>query len=223
MSFRTRQTSAGLLAALIATGWFWSTPCIGQISADTSEIYILKGIDLRKRGRDAAALPEFQRAYEMSKSPRAAGQLGLCEHALGAWTDAQGHLVEGLQTSADPWISKNRAALEGSLRIVRQHIGTLNITGGPPGADVLVGGRSVGRLPLEHSVSVNAGYVALEIRAAGYANFHQTLPIATGQFQKEGNGWYCQWYKSLVAEPSLNQAIGIQARAVCISGTVRLP
>jgi len=50
-------------------------------SAD-EETYLERGVDLRKKGDDEAALHEFRRAYEVSKSGRALAQVALAEQAL---------------------------------------------------------------------------------------------------------------------------------------------
>jgi PEGA domain-containing protein len=48
---------------------------------------------------------------------------------------------------------------------------------------VLVNGRRVGQLPLEHAVRVSAGSVDVELSAAGYTRGFRTVTVAPGQYQ----------------------------------------
>jgi len=75
------------------------------VASDNAEILIRKGVELRRRGRDSDASALFRQAYELSHTPRAAAQLGLCEQALGQWLEAEGHLSEALLAESDPWIA----------------------------------------------------------------------------------------------------------------------
>jgi hypothetical protein len=54
-------------------------------------------------------------------------QIGMAEHALGLWVEAERHLVTALGAVADPWIQRHRQELETSLRIVRDHLGWLEL------------------------------------------------------------------------------------------------
>lgn len=61
------------------------------------EIFIRKGVELRRKGRNQEALAEFQKAFfEVAHTPRAAAQLGLCEQSLGNWLRAHLHLSDAL-------------------------------------------------------------------------------------------------------------------------------
>jgi len=54
-----------------------------QVSAATeaeqAEALIREGVQLRGQDQTARALPLFEKAYRLSRTPRTAGQLGLCE------------------------------------------------------------------------------------------------------------------------------------------------
>ena len=55
------------------------------VRADAAEVeaLIAKGNELRRAGTPGPALPYFQKAYELARTPRTAGQLGLAELAAG--------------------------------------------------------------------------------------------------------------------------------------------
>jgi len=65
------------------------------------EELIRQGIELRQAGQDVRAFPLFQKAYESDRTPRTAGQLGLCELALGYWVESEKHLGEALASSGN--------------------------------------------------------------------------------------------------------------------------
>ena len=120
-----------------------------------------EGIDMRRRGDDSGALPIFEQAHRIAPTPRSAVQLGTVEQAVGRWTDAEEHIAQGLRSPEDPWIRKNRPAIDEAMRTVKTHIASVEVTGDPVGAEVLVNGRKVGALPLGAAVRVNAGSVEM--------------------------------------------------------------
>lgn len=143
-----------------------------------------QGILFRKAGDDKSAHIVFQQAYERFHSPRSAAQLGLVEQALGRWEDAEKHVTESLRAKNDPWIEKYRRILGQSLSLIRQHVGQLEITGLPAGAEVLINGRSVGRLPLSGAVTVSVGEVDLQFRAPGHKTATRKLTLIGSQYER---------------------------------------
>ncbi|HEX4352161.1 MAG TPA: tetratricopeptide repeat protein, partial [Polyangiales bacterium] len=63
---------------------------------DSADALISQGVALRKQGKNAEALVDFQRAYQISPSPRAQAQIALAEQALGDWIAAEDGLVSAL-------------------------------------------------------------------------------------------------------------------------------
>jgi len=174
----------GAVAALVALAAWLPVLDGGARAADDEEALIRRGVELRKRGDDRAALPEFERAYRLARSPRAAAQLGFAEQALAMWPQAETHVSEALRATDDPWINKNRAVVEEALRTIRAHVGRIEIAGGQPGAAVAVNGQRVGTMPLTEPVTVGAGPIDIEVRAAGYAPAVKTVNVAAGEFAR---------------------------------------
>src|SRR4051794_28687426 len=85
----------------------------GPARADAAEVesLIAKGNQLRRAGTPGPALPYFQKAYELARTPRTTGQLGLAELAAGYPVDAVEHLEVALQSPDDPGIVKYRKML----------------------------------------------------------------------------------------------------------------
>jgi hypothetical protein len=165
-------------AAAILTG----APIVAAADADD---LIRRGVELRRQQRDAEALSLFQEAYEESKEPRALVQMGFAEQALGKWGAAHRHLRAGSQAASNPWIVKNRKAIDEALGVIAKHVGRLDVRGSPPGAEVRVDGELVGKLPLPGPVSVSAGGVAIEVRAEGYLAITRVTSVSAGVLIRE--------------------------------------
>src|SRR3954453_12802235 len=103
--------------------------------ADAAEVeaLIAKGNELRRAGTPAPALPYFYKAYELARTPRTAGQLGLAELAAGYPVDAAEHLAAALQSPDDPSIVKYRKMLTDALTTARSQVGDLAVEGSPAG------------------------------------------------------------------------------------------
>lgn len=172
-----------LLVALgIAVG-----PCraLAASAATEADAALKRGVELRRRGDDAQALIEFQRAYAWYRSPRALAQIGFAEQALGRWHDAEEHLGQALADTDDAWIRRNRATIEQSRAVVAAHLGSLEVLGSPEGAELRVDGRLVARLPMPRPIRVAAGNVGVELRADGYLPSSRPVAITAGQLSRE--------------------------------------
>src|SRR6188768_3329168 len=93
------------------------------------EALIAKGNELRRAGTPGPALPYFQKAYELARTPRTTGQLGLAELAAGYPVEAEVHLVTALESPNDPGIVKYRQMLRDALTMARLQIGELSVQG----------------------------------------------------------------------------------------------
>lgn len=154
--------------------------------AATVESLLRHGVQLREQGDDLGAFGEFQRAYQLAPEPRVKAQIALAEQALGRWVDAAAHLREALGGTSDPWVQRNRTALEESLRVISQHLGRLRIDGGVAGAEVRIDDVAVGTLPLTAPIELRAGSAALSVRADGYYSLSRRVEIpAEGEAREQ--------------------------------------
>jgi tetratricopeptide (TPR) repeat protein len=153
--------------------------------AEDANSLLRRGIELRKQGKDREALEVFERAVQIEKTPRALAQLGLSEQALGSWPKAEEHIQAALQDKDDPWIKKNRAALENSLQTVEGRLGSLEVWGEPEGAEVQLNGHPVGTLPTTGRVRVETGQVTITVRAKGFIDMTRTIEVARGDELRE--------------------------------------
>jgi PEGA domain-containing protein len=151
--------------------------------ADAAEVeaLIARGNELRRAGTPGPALPYFQKAYELARTPRTSGQLGLAELAAGYPVEAEEHLAAALQTPEDPGIVKYRKMLTDALTMARSQIGELVVEGSPAGAEVVTDGRAVGVLPLSSAIKLAARSAEVVVRSPGYKQKREVVPIVGGQ------------------------------------------
>jgi hypothetical protein len=165
-----RRICVVLLAVLA-----WSSR-VSAAESDADDL-IRQGVELRRKGDDAAALEKFEAAYQLSATARARAQIGLAEQALGRWAAAYEHLTDALADKADRWIEGHRSALSAALDEVEHHVGRLQILGGSQGAEVRLDGVPKGTLPLSHPIVVPAGTVTIQLAAPGFETTQRSVMV----------------------------------------------
>lgn len=169
----------GVMRSLVCVAAVFLT-CQRAASADQSELFIREGVELRRQGRAAEALPKFQAAYDQSHTPRASAQLGLCEFALDRWVNAEEHIRESLAARSDPWIRGKREQLEDSLRSLREHLARLEIEDAPELAGVTIAEKFRGTVAASPFWIV-PGKAKVTIEAAGFRTFEQEITVAKAE------------------------------------------
>jgi hypothetical protein len=168
MSART-----SILAALLSlhAGASWA-----ETRHADAEKLIKKGIALRSQRKDKEALEAFREANKLEASPRAVAQMALAEEALEDWVGAERDLEQAIASRSDAWIKSKIGPLEESLRVVREHLGTLQLEG-TAGAMVEVNGRALGKLPLESPLRVRAGSVTVLATLEGFVALERITSV----------------------------------------------
>lgn len=172
----------GFSLAILFTG---SVAYAQPTPADPVEEHLRRGVDLRRSGQDDAALTEFEAAYALRREPRTAAQLGLACQVGGRWERAETLLRDALAAPGDPWVARNRAALEGARDVVARHLATVELVSDVAGARVRVNGADVGTLPLAAPLRVLAGTVVLEVTAEGYEPLTLRFVAGAGETLRE--------------------------------------
>lgn len=204
-----RTASSITIASTLVVGAMLLSPTARAGVETDAEALIAKGIELREKGRDDEALVVFRQAFTASPSPRARAQVGLAEQALGMWVVAEADLVAALAAEDDPWIAKNKAALEGALGVIRRRVTTLEVRGVEHGEVYLDGVRlGVGPGPYR----VEAGRRMLEVRAPGFQSTTRIVELLPGGVARET--------VTLVASPPARSTAGLSPRPV-LSGEER--
>jgi hypothetical protein len=182
---RVRQISsvaaaavATCLASVLGLG---AAPARAATEAEQAEALIREGVKLRARDSAALALPLFEQAYQISRSPRTAAQLGLCELELGYWVAADRYLTEALAAPEHPWVARNKAALKKPLETARANIGELALVLSPANAEVLLNRKPLERALVGAPIRLDKGLVDLEVRAPGYEPARETVIISGGK------------------------------------------
>lgn len=155
------------------------------VSAEVDAI-VERGIELRRVGHEEAALAVFESA--LAKSPdstRVKVHLAATHQALGQWLEAERYLSHVLQQSEDPYIRRHRATLEKAYAFVDKRLGSLDVVGGPEGAELVLSGRTIGQLPLSSPVRVPVGSYVLEVRKEGYYSVSRPIAIGGGSLLRE--------------------------------------
>lgn len=176
---RTRW-ALGVTAMITGLAVLSARPAAAETNSEQAEALIHQGVELRAHDQTARALPLFEKAYQISRTPRTAAQLGLCELELARYVDAQRHLLEALASPDNPWIAKNRATLVRQLDAAAANVGELALTVSPAEADILLNGKPIDRSLAGSSIRLPKGPVDVEVRAAGYQLAHETITIRGG-------------------------------------------
>ena len=177
---RQRKIISGVAVGAAAFAVLAAAPARAATDAEQAEALIREGVKLRAHDNTAKALPLFEQAYQLARTPRAAAQLGLCELELGNVLEAERHLGEAL-AAPDAWVTKNKATLKKPLETARESIGELALTLSPASADVMLNHKLVDRSQLGAPIRLGKGSVDVEVRAPGYEPVHDTVIVAGGK------------------------------------------
>ena len=119
--------------------------------------------------------------------------------ALGYFVDAEKYLSEAVASPDHPWVAKNLATLKAQLATAKTQIGELYIVGEPAGAEVLVNGKPVGRLPLSSPIRLDKGRADVQVRAPGYVASSDSVVMVGGK--REDRSYRLQREAVAVAPP----------------------
>ncbi len=178
----TNKLTGRLAAAMMFTiSVLPAAPALAASDAEQAETLIREGVQLRAQDKAARALPLFEKAYQISRSPRTAAQLGLCELELGYYIEAERYLNEALATPDHPWIAKNKTTLKRQLEAARGNIGELALTLSPSNAEVLVNNKLVAMPSPGAPIRLDKGLADVEVRSPGFASARETITIVGGK------------------------------------------
>src|SRR5262249_30662199 len=93
------------------------------------------------------------------------------------WLEAERDIRAALEAREDPWVVRNRDALEQALRIVVGHLGWIDIQTAVADAEIWLNGSQVPRSAPGEAIRVVAGTNVVEVRAPGYLPAMRTLLV----------------------------------------------
>jgi hypothetical protein len=159
----------------------WAQPRAHGPSADDAEAQHAQGNRLREQGRHAEARDLFRALYERTHDAKALVRQGLAEMALSEWVPADEHLTVGLAAQGNRWVDENRARIQGALREVQTHVGSLAIECAPEGAAVFVNDVQRARCPVAAPLRLPVGPVSVRVEAAGAAPVTRSAAVTAGE------------------------------------------
>ncbi len=160
--------------------------------SDEAEALQKQGNDLAKKGNWEGARAKYKAAYQISKTYKITGNLGLAEVESGMYRDAATHLSEALQffpTVVDDTLRAQREQLEQALAAAKEHLVTVTVDVSEPNAEIAADGVVVGKSPLArplfydpggaHTVSARLdGYLPNQAKVEGSAGNSQHVVLA---------------------------------------------
>lgn len=150
--------------------------------SDKARTLYEEGRALATKQKWPEAYASYFAAWSLLRHFQIASNLGNTELKLGKYRDAAEHLwfaiSEQTQAGEDPRvIAGDRALLEEALR----HIGRVDVTVSVEGAEVFLGGTSLGTSPLDAPLFVEPGAVVVSARKEGVGVAKVELTIAKGE------------------------------------------
>lgn len=209
MSGRARVSRAAMMVSLGLLGV--ATSASAQ-DADDVDFLARRAADRCRRGEYERALELFRQALDHGRTARALGEMGACELRVARWTEAEAHLRDALEMGDDPWLRRHRAEAAGWLAEAQSHVGRLQLSGGVPGAEVRVGDRVAGTLPMAEPLIVTPGALQVEVRARGYRTWRRSLDVPGGAVTQEA--------VSLERDVPIEASTPASAAVVCAPGSV---
>jgi hypothetical protein len=121
----------------------------------------------------------YAKAYKLKPGWIIEAELGRAEAGAGKFRDGAEHLAGALRDAPASLTADDRKTIEDSLDDARAHVATLTVNV-RPGAEVLIGGQSVGTAPLPGPLYLDPGQVVIEARLDGYMGMRAPRNLAAG-------------------------------------------
>ncbi len=151
------------------------------ISEGATQDVIQQGIQLRRAGKDEAALALFLDLERRTPdSVRVLLHVTAAAQAIGKWLMAHEYLEKAEAYKADSYYQRHRVEIQQMTEAVAQRVGQLRVIGSPVGAEVRVNGEAIGTLPMTETRAVEVGSYQLEVSKPGYYSLRRPLSIVAG-------------------------------------------
>lgn len=143
-----------------------------------------QGVAARKAGKLAEAETFFLQAWAIKKTWDIAANLGLVEFKLVKLAEGAEHVSYAIANLPPTESDTTRESLTKALAQARPDIGELTIQCDVDGAELRVGGKLKGALPLATSLFSAPGQLTIEVSKEGYAPASKTIDVQKGSTQK---------------------------------------
>jgi hypothetical protein len=167
--------AAVALAVTVAT----SRPARADV--DTYKRHMDNGVKLYTDKNYAAAIAEFQAAYEAKPNANPLVDIALCDKEMFRYPQAIAALVKALGRHGDTMDATDKKAAEDAIKEMRALLGKVTVSVTPPGATLVVDGEDA---PATEPVMLGPGKHTIVARAEGYASAQQNITVVSGGEQK---------------------------------------
>lgn len=155
-------------------------------TAPPTDAELREAADLRARAQthvDASrlreALPDLERAFSLSRDVTLLGDLGLAFDAVGRFDESWLALYR-FRAEANTAYEPVRAKIDAKLEELEKQLGGLVIDTDTPGAELIIRGQVVAKLPLATPIFLAPGRVSVLVRAAGKPDFTLRSRVTSG-------------------------------------------
>jgi hypothetical protein len=178
---RIRASSLCSSTATVALAIVLVCPAARAEDADASTDaarHFARGVSLYGETDYRGALVEFERAYATSPNLAVLYDIGETRFQLqdyaAALTTFERYLMEAAPMDA------RRAEVEGDMEVLRARVGHLSVVTTPPGVEVAVDDRVIGRTPLDAPILVSIGRRKIVATLRGRPPVTREVDIAAG-------------------------------------------
>lgn len=149
-------------------------PALGE-----AKVHFQQGVALFNDGNFSAALAEFEAAYKIRRSPGVLYNIGLTQKALFRYSEAIASL-EKYQSEETKITPERRAEVDQLVVEMRALLAEVTFNVEPPGASLLVDGRTMGQSPFQQPLGIAAGSHVVEVTADGYKSGRKEIMVSAG-------------------------------------------
>jgi hypothetical protein len=155
---------------------FFTALAAAQDKVGEAAPHFRRGVDLYNENDFAGALVEFKRAYAIAPSVNLLYNIGQTEYQMQAYADALSAFEDYLRQGG----GTHKAEIESAIAVLRTRVGRVRVVTDAPGADVLVDDRSIGKAPLNDSVTVSVGRRKISVNAPDRPPATKWVDVASG-------------------------------------------
>lgn len=176
-----RKTHATLSLALLLVLSTISTAASAVDEKEAAAKHFEKGVSLFKNEDYAAALIEFEAAYEAKPHFAVRYNLAICLYKLHRYAEAANQIQRYLSEGGDEVPPEKRLEVESILEEMEALVGSVEVDCNVPDADVYVDGEFADKANSLFPIQLNVGEYEIEVRAEGYEPLTTTVKLPGGQ------------------------------------------
>lgn len=175
MSLAPAQSRAQSAPASSST----SSPGPSPQAVEEADASFNRGLELYDRQAWEPALAEFLHSWDLAPAVGSAKNAGLCLEQLGRYDEALNTFERVIREFPNIKEDKKKEVQQAIVRL-RPNVGTIDVTGGEPGAQILIDNRPRGEFPPVNPLRVSAGEHLVRLLKEGYEPAEVRVSVAGG-------------------------------------------